>query len=390
MSTAAGVSSGGMPSGVFGPLHGTKVIEIGQALAGPLAGVILADMGADVIKVEKPDGGDDARLWGPPFVDGDSIMFHSNNRGKRSITLDIKHPDDVAKLKVLARDADIVIQNLRPGIVDDCGIGPDALMGVNPRLIYCSIWAFGFTGPLKMAPGFDPLLQCYGGMVTLTGRPEDPPTFCGAAINDTATGMWCVIGALAALRQRDRTGKGCVVDASLFESAVAWVQGPLNTYNVTGLVPGRTGAASATLAPYQIFQTADRPICIAAGNDRLFVKLARAMGHAEWCDDPRLADGRRRAANRLALVDIMQPVLLTKGRQEWLGIIGEAGVPCAPVNDIAELAQTEQLQAMDLTRTLPNSGLKVVGLPITFDRQRPHPQGDSPSLGQHNGAVFER
>src|SRR5260221_9053367 len=144
------------------PLAGIKVIEVGQALAGPLAGVILADMGADVIKVEKPDGGDDARLWGPPFVDGDSVSFHTNNRGKRSVTLDIKDAADVAKLKLLARDADIVIQNLRPGIVDDLGIGPDALMSVNPRLFYCSIWAIGYTVPLKLAPDFYPLLTCYG------------------------------------------------------------------------------------------------------------------------------------------------------------------------------------------------------------------------------------
>lgn len=372
-----------------GPLDGVKVIEIGQALAGPLAGVILADMGADVIKVEKPDGGDDARLWGPPFVDGDSVSFHTNNRGKRSVTLDIKSPDDVAKLKALVRDADILIQNLRPGIVDDFGIGPDALMAVNKRLIYCSIWAFGYTGPLKLAPGFDPLLQCYGAVVTLTGRPDDPPTFCAPAINDTATGMWCVIGALAALKQRDRTGVGCVVDASLFESAVAWVQGPLNAYAVTGNEPKRSGAASATLAPYQIFETADRPICIAAGNDRLFVKLARAMAHPQWCSDPLFSDGRKRAANREALVTVMQPVLRTKTRQDWLGIIGEAGVPVAPVNSIAELAETEQLQAMDMLRTLPDNNLRVVGLPITFDRQRPYPRTRAPKLGEHNDIMFD-
>jgi crotonobetainyl-CoA:carnitine CoA-transferase CaiB-like acyl-CoA transferase len=370
------------------PLDGVRVIEIGQALAGPLAGVILADMGADVIKIEKPDGGDDARLWGPPFVDGDSVSFHTNNRGKRSVTLDIKDPEDVARLMALAAHADILIQNLRPGIVEECGIGPDAMLAVNPRLIYCSIWAFGYTGPLRLAPGFDPLLQCYGAVVSLTGRPEDPPTFCAPAINDTATGMWCVIGALAALKQRDTTGRGCVIDTSLFESAVAWVQGPLNNYNVTGTLPQRHGAASATLAPYQIFETADRPICIAAGNDRLFVKLARAMGHPEWAADPLFSDGRKRAANRLALVDVMQPVLLTKSRQEWMGIIGEAGVPCAPVNDIAELAETEQLQAMDMMRTLPGSDLRIVGLPLSFDRERPHPQGDSPKLGEHNQEVF--
>jgi crotonobetainyl-CoA:carnitine CoA-transferase CaiB-like acyl-CoA transferase len=358
-----------------GPLAGVRVVEIGQALAGPLAGVILADMGADVIKVEKPDGGDDARLWGPPFVDGDSVSFHSNNRGKRSVTLDIKDAADIEKLKRLVREADILIQNLRPGIVDDFGIGPAAMMAVNPRLIYCSIWAFGSAGPLQRAPGFDPLMQCYG-------------AFCAPAINDTATGMWCVIGALAALKERDRTGVGCAVDTSLFESAVAWVQGPLNAYHVTGKVPQRHGAASATLAPYQIFETSDRPICIAAGNDRLFVKLAKAMGHPEWCEHPLLSDGRQRAANRQAVVDAMQPVLLTRTRQDWLGIIGEAGVPCAPVNDIAELAETEQLRALDLMRTLPQSELRVVGLPITFNRQRPHPRAGAPKLGEHNDEIF--
>jgi len=371
-----------------GPLDGVRVVELGQALAGPLAGVILVDLGADVIKVEKPDGGDDARLWGPPFVDGDSVSFHSNNRAKRSITLDIKNAADVERLTALVQHADILIQNLRPGIVDACGIGPEAMLAVNPRLIYCSIWAFGNQGPLKLAPGFDPLLQCYGAVVSLTGRPDDPPTFCAPAINDTATGMWCVIGALAALKQREATGKGYVVDTSLFESAVAWVQGPLNSFGVTGKLPQRHGAASATLAPYQIFETADRQICIAAGNDRLFVKLAQSMGCPEWVDYPRFCDGRKRAANREALAAVMQPVLLGRTRRDWLGIIGEAGVPVAPVNDIADLAQSEQLQAMDMMRTLPGSDLHVVGLPVSFDGKRPHPLADSPKLGEHNTEIF--
>jgi crotonobetainyl-CoA:carnitine CoA-transferase CaiB-like acyl-CoA transferase len=371
-----------------GPLDGVRVVELGQALAGPLAGVILADLGADVIKVEKPDGGDDARLWGPPFVDGDSVSFHSNNRAERSITLDIKNAADVERLTALVQHADILIQNLRPGIVDACGIGPEAMLAVNPRLIYCSIWAFGHQGPLKLAPGFDPLLQCYGAVVSLTGRPDDPPTFCAPAINDTATGMWCAIGALAALKQRETTGKGCVVDTSLFESAVAWVQGPLNSFGVTGKLPQRHGAASATLAPYQIFETADRPICIAAGNDRLFVKLAQAMDCPEWTSDPRFSDGRKRAANRETLAAVMQPVLLGRTRRDWLGIIGEAGVPVAPVNDIADLAQSEQLQAMDMMRTLPGSDLQVVGLPVSFDGKRPHPLADSPKLGEHNTEIF--
>jgi crotonobetainyl-CoA:carnitine CoA-transferase CaiB-like acyl-CoA transferase len=371
-----------------GPLAGIKVIEVGQALAGPLTGVILADLGADVIKVEKPDGGDDARLWGPPFVDGAALTFHAINRGKRSITLDIKNPADIAKLTNLVRDADILIQNLRPGIVESCGIGPDAMLSANPRLIYCSIWAFGYQGPLRLAPGFDPLLQAFGAVMTLTGRSDDPPTFCAPAINDTATGMWCAIGALAALQQRQRTGKGCVIDTSLFESAVHWVGSPLAAYLHTGQMSKRHGAASGVLTPYQTFETADRSICIAAGNDRLFAKMAQAMGHPDWPSDPRFANNGQRNLNRAALVAAMQPVLLTRSRQDWLGILGEAGVPAAPVNDIADLAASEQLQAMDMLRTLPGSDVRITGLPISFDRQRPHPRSAAPKLGKHNEEIF--
>jgi len=373
-----------------GPLHGVKVLEIGQALAGPLAGSIMGDMGADVIKVEKHDGGDDARLWGPPFVDGDSVMFHATNRNKRSVALDIKNPDDIVKLKALARDADILIQNLRPGIVDECGIGPAAMCAENPRLIYCSIWAFGSKGPLKLAPGFDPLLQAFGAMMTITGRAEDPPTFAGAAINDKTTGMWCVIGALGALQQRARTGKGCVIDTSLFESACALVEGPLNNWHVTGKIPERHGTGSNIIVPYQVFTTADRPLCIAAGNDRLFVKLADAMGHPEWYSDERFSDGRKRTVNRGALIALMEPVVAAKTRADWIAILGKAGVPCAPVNDIGELAQSEQLAAVDMLRELPGSGLKVVGLPINFDGVRPFPRTDSPKVGEHSGQGFKQ
>ena len=206
------------------PLTGVTVIEIGQALAGPLAGVILADLGADVIKVEKPDGGDDARAWGPPFAGDTSLYFHSQNRNKRSVTLDIKVAADVAALHRLVADADILIQNLRPGVVEDAGIGPEAMLARHGRLIYCSIWAFGYRGPLRMSPGFDPLLQAFGGMMSITGQPDGPPNFCGASINDKATGLFCVIGALAALRQREATGQGCLVDTSLLETAAFWVE----------------------------------------------------------------------------------------------------------------------------------------------------------------------
>jgi crotonobetainyl-CoA:carnitine CoA-transferase CaiB-like acyl-CoA transferase len=371
------------------PLEGVRVIEVGQALAGPLAGVILADMGADVIKIEKPDGGDDARIWGPPFgPDGrTSLYFYSQNRNKRSVVLDLKLAEDVEKLHKLCETADILIQNLRPGVVDEVGIGPETMIARHPRLIYCSIWAFGYQGPLRMKPAFDPLLQAYGGMMSVTGRPEDPPTFCGASINDKATGMFCTIGALAALRLRDKTGKGCLVDTSLFDSAVHWVEGQVNGYIANGTVSKRHGTGSPVIVPYQTFDTADHPICLAPGNDRLWARCARVLGHDEWATDPKFAQSAQRVANKAELLPMIAEALKAKPRAEWLEAMEKAGVPCAAVNDIGELARTEQMEASKLIQQLPG-GPKVVGLPIAFDHVRPHSARSAPALGEHTDEVL--
>jgi crotonobetainyl-CoA:carnitine CoA-transferase CaiB-like acyl-CoA transferase len=372
------------------PLEGLRVIEVGQALAGPLAGVIMAEMGADVVKGEKPEGGDDARAWGPPFgPDGEtSLYFHSQNRNKRSVTLDLKAAEDVEALHRLCETADVLIQNLRPGVVEELGIGPDAMLARHPRLVYCSIWAFGAVGPMRLKPGFDPLLQAYGGMMSVTGRPEDPPTFCGASINDKATGMFAVIGALAALRRRDITGKGCLVDTSLFETAVHWVEGQVNNHLATGEVPKRHGTGGAVIVPYQVFDTADRPLCLAAGNDRLWARCAQVLGHPEWAEDPRFARGRDRVKHKATLIPMVAAVLRTDTRAHWIAALEAAGVPCSPVNDIGELAATEQFAAVDIVQSLPESGVRVVGLPISFDRQRPRSERPAPRVGQHNAEVL--
>ncbi len=374
------------------PLHGMRVIEVGQALAGPLAGVIMADMGADVIKVEKPDGGDDARAWGPPFgPDGEtSLYFHGQNRNKRSITLDLKKHEDVEALHKLVETADVLIQNLRPGVVDEIGIGPEAMLKRHPRLVYCSIWAFGHEGPMRLKPGFDPLLQAYGAMMSVTGRPEDPPTFCGASINDKATGMFCVIGALAALRQRDRTGKGCLVDTSLFESAVHWVEGHVNNHVASGDIPKRHGTGGAVIVPYQVFDTADRPLCLAAGNDRLWARCAKVLGHPEWASDPRFATGPARVRNKAALLPLIAEALRLQPRDHWLAALEAAGVPSGPVNDIGELAASPQFTAMDIMQDLPEGGPRVVGLPISFNRRRPLSRRPAPRIGQHNQEILGR
>ena len=373
------------------PLEGVRVIEVGQALAGPLAGVIMADMGADVIKIEKPDGGDDARIWGPPFgPDGKtSLYFYSQNRNKRSVVLDLKLAADVEKLHKLCETADILIQNLRPGVVDEIGIGPETMLERHPRLVYCSIWAFGYQGPLKMKPGFDPLLQAYGGMMSVTGRPEDPPTFCGASINDKATGMFCTIGALAALRRRDCTGKGCLVDTSLFDSAVHWVEGSVNGYIANGTIPKRHGTGGTVIVPYQTFDCADGlALCLAPGNDRLWARCAQVLGHPEWATDPKFAKSAARVAHKTELLPLIAAAMKKKTRPEWIEALEKAGVPCAPVNDIGELVNAPQFAASGIVQQLPGGDPKVVGLPITFDRKRPTSARSSPKLGEHTEEVL--
>jgi crotonobetainyl-CoA:carnitine CoA-transferase CaiB-like acyl-CoA transferase len=374
------------------PLDGVRVIEVGQALAGPLAGAIMADMGADVIKVEKPDGGDDARAWGPPFgPDGvTSLYFHSQNRNKRSIRLDLKRAEDVEALHRLCETADILVQNLRAGVVEEIGIGPAAMTARHPRLVYCSIWAFGHVGPMRMRPGFDPLLQAYGGMMSVTGRPQDPPTFCGASINDKATGMFTVIGALGALRRREITGRGGVVDTSLFETAVHWVEGQVNNHLATGDVPTRHGTGGAVIVPYQVFDTADRPLCLAAGNDRLWARCTQVLGHPEWASDERFAKGPARVRNKAVLIPLVAQVLLTRPRDAWIAALEAAGVPCSPVNDIGEVVASEQFAAMDMVQALPGGGPRVVGLPINFDGVRPRPARGAPALGEHDAEVLGR
>ena len=380
------------------PLEGVRVIEVGQALAGPLAGVLLADMGADVIKIEKPEGGDDARIWGPPYgPDGEtSLYFYSQNRNKRSVVLDLKRAADIETLNGLCETADILIQNLRPGVVDEIGIGPEAMLARHPRLIYCSIWAFGYQGPLRMKPGFDPLLQAYGGMMSITGRPEDPPTFCGASINDKATGMFCTIGALAALRQRDKTGKGCLVDTSLFDSALHWVEGGINSYVANGTVPKRHGTGGNVIVPYQTFDCADGlALCLAPGNDRLWARCAVVLGHPEWATDPKFARSAARIANKAELLPMIAAAMKARARADWIEALEKAGVPCSPVNDIGELAATPQFAASGMMVQLPvrpgePSAPKVVGLPITFDRKRPVSPRSAPRLGEHTEEVLGR
>jgi crotonobetainyl-CoA:carnitine CoA-transferase CaiB-like acyl-CoA transferase len=269
------------------PLENIRVVEIAQNLAGPMAAEILAHMGADVVKVERPEG-DDARKWGPPFWKGVSPGFLAVNANKRGITLDLKDPESVAWLMDFLGDADVLVQNLRPGSLEELGLGPDVLLARHPRLVYCSVWAFGSTGPLKLKPGFEPMVQAFSGLMMMNGDEGGPPTRIGTSILDYGTGMWTAMGALAGLVQRQRTGRGCVVDASLYETGLAWLKGHFASFRASGEVPERHRTGSQRVVPFQGFETKTGTIIVAAGNDRLF---------ASWPPSWAIPSGPRRSAS---------------------------------------------------------------------------------------------
>ncbi len=368
------------------PLTGVKVVEVAMNLAGPFAGEILAHMGADVVKVERPEG-DDARGWGPPFWRGTSPTFLAVNSNKRSITLDLKDPQAVAWLKEYVAQADVLVQNLRPGVVDELGIGPAAMLAVNPRLVYCSLLAFGQSGPMRLRPGYEPMVQAFAGLFMVSGEEGGPPTRIGTSILDLGTGMWAAIGALAGLVQRQQTGRGCVVDTSLFETALAWLSGHFATFRVSGEPPVRHRTGSPRVVVFQGFETKTGPIIITTANDRLFAKLAAELGHPEWAKDPRFATNAQRVTNKDALIGMIEPILLTRTKGEWIDRLEQAGVPCAPIQDLREVVAHPQTAALGIIQPVPDLDLELMGLPISFDGVRPTIRTAPPAPGQHNEEI---
>lgn len=364
------------------PLEGIKVVEICQALAGPFAGEILAHMGADVVKVERPEG-DEARGWGPPFTLGGGPTFHAVNMNKRSIVLDLKDAQAIAWLKGYVARADVLVQNLRPGVIEELGLGPHTLLELNPRLVFCSLWAFGHSGPRRLRPGYEPMVQAFAGLFSVNGGDEDPPSRFGAPVLDLGTGMWAAMGVLAALHQRARTGRGAIVDTSLFETALGWLSGHVAGYKFTGELPSRERTGSKRLVPFQGFQTKNGTVIIAAGNDRLFAKLGAALGHPEWATDPRFATNAERRAHRAELIVEMERVLGTRTKGEWIDILEEAGVPCAPIQNLPEMLAEPQTEAMAMLQAVPDLGLDLMTLPISFGGRRPPVRRRAPTLGEH-------
>jgi crotonobetainyl-CoA:carnitine CoA-transferase CaiB-like acyl-CoA transferase len=368
------------------PLEGVRVVEIAQNLAGPVAAEILAHMGADVIKVERPEG-DDARRWGPPFHKGTSPGYLAVNANKRSIAVDLKDRAAVERLLPLIAEADVLVQNLKPGSLEALGLGADVLTQRYPRLIYCSVWAFGRTGPLKLKPGYEPMVQAFSGLMMMNGDEGGPPTRIGTSILDYGTGMWAAMGVLGALVGRAATGHGCVVDASLFETGLAWLKGHYASFRASGVVPERHRTGSNRVVPFQAFETKTGPVIVAAGNDRLFGKLANVLGHPEWVKDPRFTTNAARVENRGTLCAMIDEFFVTRSKGEWIDLLEAEGVPCSIINSLPEAAAHPQAAALDMIQPVPGDDLSLVALPISFDGARPGIRRAPPRVGEHDAEV---
>jgi crotonobetainyl-CoA:carnitine CoA-transferase CaiB-like acyl-CoA transferase len=363
----------------FLPLAGVRVVDVTSSLAGPYCTEILAALGADVVKVEHPERGDEARAWGPPFWEDASVMFYAANLGKRSLALDLKRGRDV--LLRLVHGADVFLQSLRPGTAERLGFGPDELRARNPRLVYCDIGAFGRAGPLRTQPGYDPLLQAFGGILSVTGEPDRPGVRVGTSLVDQGTGMWAALGIVASLY----AGGGRTVDVSLFETVVGLVPYQVTAYLQSGAVPGRHGTAFPLIAPYEVFHTQDGDLMIAAANDGLFERLCNAIGLEELPSDARFATNPKRVERRDELATLIQERLSGRSRDEVLVQLRDAGVPAAPVNDIGQVADHEQTAALGLIQELPEP---TVALPLSFDGRRVLHRSPPPRLGEHTAEIL--
>jgi crotonobetainyl-CoA:carnitine CoA-transferase CaiB-like acyl-CoA transferase len=364
------------------PLAGIVVVELGHSVAAPFAGQILGDLGAEVIKIEKP-GGDDARRWGPPFVDGAAATFQALNRNKASWVLDLRDPAQRARLQALIdQRADVVLQNMRPGQVDQLGLDAATQRARKPALVYCNLGAFGTPGPLSERPGYDPLMQAFGGIMSVVGEPGGAPVRVGPSIIDMGTGMWAALGIVAALMRRQAGGEGGVVDVSLFETAAAWMTMYAAQYQAGGAMPGKNGSGQTGIVPYRAYRTADGDLVVAAGNDGLFQRLCGVLGRPGWAEDPRFVDNPARVQNAAALYALLEPAFLARSSAAWTALLDAAGVPCAPVQDVAQMLAHPQTQALGLLQPVPGSSIPMMGLPLRFDGQRPLPRSASPALGQ--------
>jgi crotonobetainyl-CoA:carnitine CoA-transferase CaiB-like acyl-CoA transferase len=385
-----------------GALSHIRVLDLSRVLAGPWAGQMLGDLGAEVIKIERPGSGDDTRAWGPPFLrdrDGhetaESAYFLCANRNKKSVTVDIARPEGQRIIRELARRADVVLENFKVGGLAQYGLDYASLGAVNPRLVYCSITGFGQTGPYAQRAGYDFLIQGMGGLMSITGRrdgePGAGPQKVGVALTDIMTGLYATSAILAALLHRERTGAGQYIDLALLDVQVATLANQAMNYLVSGVAPGRMGNAHPNIVPYQDFPTADGDMIIAVGNDGQFARLCAALGHPEWGSDPRFATNERRVANRETLIGLLRGATAQRRTREWVAMLEAVGVPCGPINTLADVFADPQVRARGMAVPLSHpAGAEVtlVANPIRMSATPPDYRTAPPLLGQDTEQVL--
>jgi len=361
---------------IAGPLSGITVIDLTRVLAGPFCTLLLADLGARVIKVEQPGKGDDSRAYGP-FINGKSGYFVAQNRGKESIALDLKAADDVTILHRLLRKADVLVENFRPGAMDRLGLGWNDLKARYPRLLYAATSGFGQTGPYAQRPAYDVIAQAMGGIMSLTGHEGGPPTRVGSSIGDLGAGLFTALGIVAALHDRTRTGQGMLIDVAMLDSQIGLLENAIIRYFASGQSPKPVGARHSSIAPFEPYRARNGYIVIACGNDELFRRLAACLQRPDLAADPRFSENARRSDNVLALKDALEAILHAHDVEHWLEALGAAGIPCAPINDIAHACADPQVTARNMIVPIDDEslpGIKVAGLPIKMsaypDRDR--------------------
>ena len=382
-----------------GPLEGIRVLDLSRVLAGPFCTQMLADLGAEVIKVERPGVGDETRTWGPPWVKDphgtdttESAYYLCANRNKRSVTIDFSRPRGVALVKRLLERSDVLVENFKVGGLAKFGLGYEQLREEFPGLVYCSITGFGQTGPYAHRPGYDMMAQGMGGLISITGEPDRPPSKVPVAINDVMTGMYTAVALLSALRHRDATGEGQQVDVGLLDVQVSWLANVASNYLVGGKMPRRLGTAHPNSVPYQVFPTGDGFIIIAANNDGQFERLCRAAGAPELLEDPEFASNALRVRNRERLIPLIEEVTRTRDTGAWMEALEAAGVPCAPVNTIDRVFADPQVEARGMQIRMPHplagDDVRLVGSPIRLSRTPVSYRRAPPTLGQNTDEVL--
>ena len=371
------------------PLEGVRVLDLSRVLAGPYCTMMLGDLGADVVKVEPPEG-DDTRRWGPPYHGSESAYYLCCNRNKRSVVLDLSTDEGRDAARRLARGSQVVVENFKPGTTARWGLDYDALAAENPGLVYCSISGFGRTGPLAHLPGYDYVVQAIGGIMSVTGEPDGPPMKVGVAIVDITAGMLACSSILAALRVSEATGRGQIIDMSLFDAHLAWLANVGSNYLVTGETPGRYGNGHPNIVPYQAFRVADGWLVLAVGNDRQWQRFCRAVDRADLAQDARFATNDLRVTNRAALVPVLEEMFAGRAVDEWVALLREHDVPAGPVNTVDLALESEQARARGMVQTVEHPGgpLRMVASPLGLQATPPVIRRRPPLLGEHTEEVL--